>query len=360
MVLSRENDVHLVFPSERNSYRYHNKMHLHGLKTRISGNEWLDRLYFILVCSLFSLGLVRQEKIDVIAGWNFIPNLICLMISKATGKEFIADMTDFGFDLMRSGGVLPSPVVNIIRYFECSVIPKSCSKLIVVSEYMKRKIMEFSNIPESKVYCVNDGVDFQNFKKVNRKLVQEIAHRYDIHRNDKIVLYIGDVEYYDGVDILIDAIKKLKKENVKLLVVGNGRKYYDTLRAENLKDANVLFAGWRPREEIPCYIDIAGVCVICLRSTLNSNSIFTFKIFEYMSHKKPVIVPDVSTLGNLVRSSKSGLVSAVGSSDDLRLKILKVFRDKKEARQLGINGYNVTKRYSWQRVLRGIPRIFRD
>jgi glycosyltransferase involved in cell wall biosynthesis len=345
-------EVYVFFPSDKSTAEKQEGLNLIGIRAPTGGNEWLRRISFIISATFFISSFVRKRKIDLLYGWNFVPNLIAML----TGTRFIADMTDFGFDLMKEGKVLPGPIISAIRFLECKAIPNSCQRLIVVSDLMKDKIVEFSGIAPAKVRVVNDGVNIAEFGKPDGRIQSEIMSKYGIRPDDFVILHIGDIEYHDGVDLLIDAFKRMRKKrgHLKLLLVGPGRKYFETLKAKHAGDKDIIFT----KEELPNCIHLSSACTICLRPALNANSILTFKIFEYWAHRKPAVVPDLVTLGKLAKENAAALVFRPGSSVDLQKQLERLVRDAALRKRLARNGYGVAKRYAWEKVLKPIPSIF--
>ena len=108
-------------------------------------------------------------------------------------------------------------------------------------------------------------------------------------------LYVGQVNKYKNVGLLIDVFNELQQENIFLTVVGNckDRDYADALKSA-IKNKNIS-CNFRfiPDEELVSYIDRSDILVLpySLESSLNSGTIFLA-----FSCKRTVVSPLIGTL----------------------------------------------------------------
>jgi glycosyltransferase involved in cell wall biosynthesis len=85
-------------------------------------------------------------------------------------------------------------------------------RVVCVSDYERALVIKNFNVPQEKLVVIPNGVDWSEFRNLER------------NRNDtdnKIVLYVGRIEKYKGLDTLVKVLPRLDK-NVVLEIVGKG------------------------------------------------------------------------------------------------------------------------------------------
>jgi glycosyltransferase involved in cell wall biosynthesis len=174
-----------------------------------------------------------------------------------------------------------------------------------------------------------DGM-YDNIKpsKSKEEIRKELKLGYE-----HVIVFLGGMDRHDGVDDLVNALKILRKEiKVKILFAGRGgRKYYRNFRNEiehsHLKK-DVIFTGFVPdRQDILNYVSIADVGVIPFRKRVCTEGLFTFKFFEYIALKVPVVTTTIRTLSNLVKEKKVGEVCEPDNPQSLAKAILTVINN---------------------------------
>lgn len=118
----------------------------------------------------------------------------------------------------------------------------------------------------------------------------------DIKNTDGLnFLYVGQVNKYKNVDLLINVFNELQQENVFLTIAGNCKdNNYVTELKSTIKNKNIC-CDFRfiPDEELVSYINKSDILVLpySLESSLNSGTIFLA-----FSYGKTVISPLIGTL----------------------------------------------------------------
>lgn len=111
-----------------------------------------------------------------------------------------------------------------------------------------------------------------------------------------MVLYTGTFEHYQGLDLLFAsmAIALESVPDAKLVLAGGQPAQIEAARAEaaraGLGDA-VIFAGQRPSEEIPAYLDAATALVSPRSTGINT----PLKIYQYLRSGRPIVATRLLT-----------------------------------------------------------------
>ena len=109
----------------------------------------------------------------------------------------------------------------------------------------------------------------------------------DVAGGDAVVgLYVGNLERYQGIDLLVEAVERISRDlNIQMLVIGGQRthvEYYrDRARTRGVAD-RLHFLGPRPVARLNAYLQQADVLVS--PRTLGQNT--PMKVYSYMQSGK--------------------------------------------------------------------------
>jgi len=96
---------------------------------------------------------------------------------------------------------------------------KKADRIITISEFSKKDIINYVGYPENKIHIVYPAVDHERFYLQRDRT---ILKKYTIPENQKIVLYVGSEHPRQNVPLLLKALVKLRmmSECVTLINVG--------------------------------------------------------------------------------------------------------------------------------------------
>ncbi len=126
-----------------------------------------------------------------------------------------------------------------------------------------------------------------------------------------MVLYTGTFEHYQGLDLLFAsmAIALRTVPHAKLVLAGGQPAQIEAARAEaaraGLGDA-VIFAGQRPSEEIPAYLDAATALVSPRSTGINT----PLKIYQYLRSGRPIVATRLLTHTQVLDDTTAILTAA--------------------------------------------------
>lgn len=140
----------------------------------------------------------------------------------------------------------------------------------------------------------------------------EARQHLNIPLEKKVLLFFGFIRKYKGLDILFDAIKIIKDEQLlndfELLVAGefygDKQAYLDQIKNLGIEDVLDLRTNFIPDSEVKNYLCAADVVVQPYRNATQSGVTPLAYHFEI-----PMIVTNVGGLPNLVPNGKVGLVA---------------------------------------------------
>jgi glycosyltransferase involved in cell wall biosynthesis len=166
-----------------------------------------------------------------------------------------------------------------------------------------------------------------------------------------IVLYTGTFEAYQGLDLLFAAarVAAATRPDVRFVLAGGRPDQIEQARAraraEGL-EAQVVFAGQRPAEEIPEFLDAADVLV----SPRSSGTNTPLKIYQYLRSGRPIVATRLLTHTQVLDDAVSFLTPA--TPEGFGAGILAALADPAKAREVGAQAKRLADtKYSYEAYL---------
>ena len=127
-----------------------------------------------------------------------------------------------------------------------------------------------------------------------------------IEKDHKLVLYIGNLEHYQGVDMVIEAMVNVS-DNITFMIIGGIQA--DIERCQKLSetlgvDRQVMFLGPRPVQLLQDYLRQAD----CLISPREKGVNTPMKIYSYLAAGVPVIATNIPSHTQILDNNNSCLV----------------------------------------------------
>jgi glycosyltransferase involved in cell wall biosynthesis len=165
------------------------------------------------------------------------------------------------------------------------------------------------------------------------------------------VLYTGTFEAYQGLDLLFGAAAEVmaRRPDARFLLAGGRPDQVERARAQ-ARQAGVepvtIFAGERPAEEIPLFLDAADV-LVSPRSTGTNTPL---KIYQYLRAGRPIVATRLLTHTQVLDDSVSILTDPTPAG--LAGGILQAIEDPSASRELGRRAHELAEsKYSYEAYL---------
>ena len=208
----------------------------------------------------------------------------------------------------------------------------------------------------TKVIELPNGVDTNLFRP--RAKDQLLVKQYGL-RDKTVILFVGNLQPFKGLHLLINAIAQIKKQNIVLLVIGGSygeEKYRAQVRELNLEE-HVIFTGPQsPKEFLPAYYNLGDFLV--LPST--HSEAFPLVVLEAMASGIPVIVSDLPGPSSMIDQGRNGLIVRTGDPLDLVYSIEMLVKDVDMRRKMGATARDkVLGSYRWEKIGDCLEAIFK-
>ena len=189
-------------------------------------------------------------------------------------------------------------------------------------------------IPAAKVTLIPNGVDTSAFRPglsgegFRRQLGLEHAFT---------VVYAGALGMANDIDTLLDAAALVRDlPDVRVVLVGDGKdRPRLQQRAESAGLTNVMFAGTRPKHEMPRVLAGSDACVAILKDIPEFRTTYPNKVFDYMAAGKPTILAIGGVIQEVVEAAGGGIITPPGNVAALAEAIRVLRADPGRARAMG-------------------------
>ncbi|MGI6091181.1 MAG: glycosyltransferase family 4 protein [Saccharofermentanales bacterium] len=183
---------------------------------------------------------------------------------------------------------------------------KRCSHIIVISEEMKKNLLQ-KNIRAKKISVISNWINMDEIYPIEKEK-NALFDEFGINRNKYIVLYAGNFGAAQGAEIVLDVAEELQTEqDIQFVIFGSGAGYSEAeKRAEKLK--NVFIHPLLPQHRVPEVYSMGDVAIITCKKGVGKSGMPS-KTWSIMACNIPIIASfDVdSELSNILKNSNTGV-----------------------------------------------------
>lgn len=344
---------------------YHNGGDIQGIDIRrIPNIPWYNKLeagpsyhmlYLDLLLLFESLNCIRKSRPDIIHAHLHEGAFIGTICSSLMNIPLVADMQGSLSNEMADHGFLKkdSFIYRSIRQFE-RALNRFPDAILVSSNRMGDILKSEFNSAKDKIFVIEDGVSAEVFHPDIE--VTSLKKSLGIPIGKKIVVFLGLLNEYQGIDYLLKAIPLVLKDfkDVHFLIMGypNVEKYRKIAMELGIKDF-VTFTGRIDYGRANEYLALGDIAVSPKISETESNG----KIYNYMATGLPTVVFDNKVnrdiLGNL------GIYAISKDYFSLAGKICMLLMDEEFSKRLAREVREKAVRdYSWKRTGEKIMDVY--
>jgi glycosyltransferase involved in cell wall biosynthesis len=216
-------------------------------------------------------------------------------------------------------------------------------RMVVVTEYMRDELLR-------------NGFDAERIEihaPVPRMGDPDLRSTFS-ERN--LILYAGQIIRGKGVDVLLEALAKVKtKFECVILGDGNHKAYCERLSERLGLSDRVQFKGFIPQEELKGYY---RECSVVALSSVWPEPIATIGL-EVMRYALPVVAFDAGGIKDWLKDGHNGYLVPWMDRDAFAQRLDELLGDKEKAKALGQNGFNwVSERYDFPSYIQDLEQLF--
>ena len=239
-------------------------------------------------------------------------------------------------------------------------IDNNFSKIIGVSQYVVDEFLKTSLIKDS--YVLKNSIDLKKFdKKISEIEYLELRNKYHISNDDFVIIYCGRLIKEKGVLELVKAVKKIKNNQIKLLIVGSinfangGVSEYTEILEKEISSCHdkVILTGFIDNNELYKYYNIADVMVIPSIWDEAAGLVCV----EGMISKKAIITTGTGGIKEYVGDNAVFVKNDNKLVNDIKEKILYLYNNPKILEKQVNKGYKEAFKYNNQIYYRNLVKL---
>src|SRR5687768_3982133 len=181
-----------------------------------------------------------------------------------------------------------------------------------------------------------------------------------------ILLYIGTLADWQGLDVLLKALPKiLEQQAVRLHIVGRGRSRQRKQLAKQIRklgvEESVIVQPAVPHHEVPAVIAESDICLAPLG--LNDRNVTQgacpIKVLEYMASSRPLIASNIPIVRELVREDVDALLFSPSDPDDLARQVLTLLQDYDLSKRLADSATErALNKFTWHAAQKKLVKVY--
>ncbi|MBN1850287.1 MAG: glycosyltransferase family 4 protein [Deltaproteobacteria bacterium] len=221
---------------------------------------------------------------------------------------------------------------KIYRFFD-GISEKFVDQFIVVSDYLKNKMINERGIDPDKVVRIYNGIELKHYSPDKAKESRSIIRKkLKIDDNTYIIGAIGRLVWQKGFEYLIRGIPDVVKisHRVKFLIVGDGP-LTNTLKEHVVRlkvDDHLIFSCFR--NDIKDIL--AAIDILAIPSLLEGFPMITL---EGMAMAKPIVASRIHGISEQIDDNINGILIPPKDTNALACSIIQLLKDKNKRVRLG-------------------------
>jgi glycosyltransferase involved in cell wall biosynthesis len=246
-----------------------------------------------------------------------------------------------------------------LRIFEEKMLERS-NKIIAVSDFTRRELLQYYKVKEEKIRVIHNGVDVNKFKPARdkRKAKEELG----LNPEDIAILSVGRLYARKGLFTLIESMPAVVRRfrNAKFVISGKGqsnemKKLIAHAEKLGIRD-NILFTGYFPDKKLPKLYQAADVFAF---STFYEN--LPFAVLEALSTGLPVVTTCVGGIPEMIDSGKNGFLVQPFNAKELSDRVLYFLEHPAEANEMGFLARKIIlERFDWRFIVKKVLKVYEE
>lgn len=232
---------------------------------------------------------------------------------------------------------------KLYHRFAIQIIKLLADKIITVSNYSKKDIVDFYKLDKQKVEVVYNGYDRNKYKVL--KADKSLLNKYKI--GSDFILFIGRLEEKKNTPRLIEAFGQFKKKNPndthQLVLVGKPGFGFERVEANIKKyqlEKDVILTGWLGDNELPHLLNLAKAFVF---PSLFEG--FGIPVIEAMACGCPVLCSNTTSLPEA--AGTAALMFDPTKNEEIVARLEQVLQNETVRESLREKGLRQAEHFSW-------------
>jgi glycosyltransferase involved in cell wall biosynthesis len=311
-------DLHVIYFSTRESDRSWTLDASNvNYRTTTLKNGWLIRQIQKKVVSFhFSLAIIRQifkqrPQFVIVNGTYWSPNVIIAIILNKLRKSKVFFWSE---PLFPTSSRFKYRLKRILFF----PVRRFTDVVFAIGQSAEKSVREYGY--KRPVYLLPYNINVNLFSETSMSVEKIADLRLTFKsKNEIIFLASGSLIHRKGMDILVDAMSRITRSDIRLLIIGSGPEK-ETLKLLAGSDHRIIFLGFREKEEIPYWFSLADVFI-----TASRYDGWALVVNEALAAGLPIIASDqVGAARDLLRDNVDSFICGSGNSDQFAAAMIRM------------------------------------
>ncbi len=238
------------------------------------------------------------------------------------------------------GKSLNIPVVSTVHAINSKWPYIKADKIIAVSQAVYDDLAS-QGVPKDKLVSICNGIPIIDRKPEANIKTNSLMEKWHIPATNFKIAVVAHFSSKKGHHYLLHAVSRLKKDNVTIILCGEGKlkKKLSRLCQKLAIDHQVIFSGFQPRMD-----DWYSFFDLLILPSIKGEGL-PLSILECQSMEIPVIASSISGIGEVIVSGENGFLIPPKDIVELKNKISLLMNNRLLGKQMGINGREKVLRY---------------
>lgn len=231
----------------------------------------------------------------------------------------------------------------------------SCDAFVVMSKSVEEDLRKFDTAKPS-TFIPHPVYDI--FGKAVNKV--EAQKKLNLNPADKHILFFGFIRKYKGLDLLLNALGQLVRQNaveaqnLKLIIAGefydNKDEYLQLIKENRLENNLIIRSDFIPSENVKYYFCAADMIVQPYHTATQSG------VTQIAYHfARPMLVTNVGGLAEIVSNNRVGYVTET-NSNSISAALIDFYQNNRED-EFSANAKVDSHKFSWENMVKGIKEL---
>ena len=319
------------------------------------------KIYLDLLLAAMSLLHVISDKPDIIHAHLHEGALIGWVLSKLTRAPMVFDFQgSLTSEMIDHNFLTPnSAFCKFLRWLETRV-DHAADAILTSSVHAAKLLVDNYKVSDEWVNPTPDCVNADTFCADNFSSdeIQALKKDLQLPPDKKVIVYLGVLTPYQGIDILLQAVARLSniRDDFHLLLMGYpGEPRYKALSAALGVTDHVTFTGKIPYDQAPRYLALGDIATAPKVSATEGSG----KILNYMAMALPTVAFEKPVSREFL--GDGGIYATDVNSEALAAALNRALdlSSKKLADIVDYLRQRVVHHYSWDRAAERIESIYR-
>lgn len=289
---------------------------------------------------------IAKEKLDI---FHSLEHIVAVF-SQAKKVITVHDFINREFEVYKKR----NDWLRKLYFYLIDETMKRADKIVAISEYTKRKIVELLKVEDDKIKVIYEAADKIFHPLSDQKYFSALRVKYNIHRD--FLLYVGAIDHHKNIDGLIKAFSRIKFKDINLVLVGvecdvKYTKLIHKLIQDNRLSDKVCILGHIPQEDLVGLYNMAQAVI-----SVSFYEGFGLPVLEAMACARAVIASGNTSMKEIINDA--GILVDPYNNEEITYAIDKLLGNPGLRNDLSQKALKRSLDFSWEKAAKDTIAVY--